>query len=83
MKHLNAETRRLRDGRFPAGVSGNPAGPPRDWRTIKAACQEFSVEARDKLVEIMRGKDRRLALEAATRVLERGWGRIPTVEEVI
>ena len=60
------------------GVSGNPLGRPKKYVEITRLAQNHSVEALEKLVEIMRNKrSPKLALKAAELILDRAWGKAP------
>jgi Family of unknown function (DUF5681) len=48
--------------RWSKGQSGNPLGRPKKWREITALAQSHSVEALERIVEIM---------------LDRAFGRVP------
>lgn len=43
--------------------------------TIENLAKEYTEEAFQKLVELMESDSPKLALEAATEVLDRGWGK--------
>jgi hypothetical protein len=60
---------------FQKGQSGNPGGRPKENAEIKALAQEYGPEAISKLVELMRGDDRRVAQAAAQALLDRGFGK--------
>lgn len=60
---------------FQKGQSGNPGGRPKEDAEVKALARESGAEAVQKLVELMRGDDRRTALAAAQALLDRGYGK--------
>lgn len=60
---------------FVKGQSGNPGGRPREDAEVKALARAAGPEAIDKLLELMRGDDRRTALAAAQALLDRGYGK--------
>ena len=65
------------------GQSGNPAGRPPRHLDLAAIAREHTVEAIEKLVEVMRGEDHSRALYAVQQLLDRGWGKpiTPIVDE--
>lgn len=74
---------RQRNGMFLPGHSGNPKGRPRTPYDLPAMCREHTKEAVEKLVEIMRGDNPGMALNAVQQLLDRGWGKpiTPIVDE--
>lgn len=60
---------------FQKGQSGNPGGRPKEDSEVKALARTAGPEAIDKLVELMRGEDKRTALAAAQALLDRGYGK--------
>ena len=60
---------------FQPGQSGNPGGRPKENAEVKAAARAAGPEAIEKLLELMRGDDRRTALAAAQALLDRGFGK--------
>lgn len=60
---------------FQKGISGNPGGRPKEDAEVKALARSCGPEAIQKLVELMRGDDRRTALAAALALLDRGFGK--------
>jgi hypothetical protein len=60
------------------GQSGNPSGRPKKWREVTRLAQDHSVEAIERLVEIMRNKRApKLSLKACEILLDRAFGRPP------
>lgn len=60
---------------FQKGQSGNPGGRPKEDAEIKALARAAGPEAIEKLLELLRGDDRRTALAAAQALLDRGYGK--------
>lgn len=60
---------------FKAGQSGNPHGRPKEDAEIKALAREAAPEAMQRLIQIMRGDDNKLAKAAADSVLDRAIGK--------
>lgn len=48
------DPKKAHKGHFQKGVSGNPGGQPKWVVDVKRLCQEHTVEAVEKLLEIMR-----------------------------
>ena len=67
---------------FQKGQSGNPGGRPKEDAEVKALARAAGPEAIDKLMELMRGDDRRTALAAAQALLDRGFGKPSQAVEV-
>ena len=60
------------------GQSGNPLGRPKKYAEITKLAQSHSVEAVERLVELMRDKRaKNLSLRACEILLDRAWGRVP------
>lgn len=68
---------------FEKGKSGNPSGRPvhrlPDGRTLAQLSREYTAEAVETLVDIMRDTQAPAAarVAAADKVLSRGWGQAP------
>lgn len=60
---------------FVKGQSGNPGGRPKENAEVVALARQHGPEAVNKLVELMRGDDPRVASAAATAILDRGFGK--------
>jgi hypothetical protein len=64
--------------RWAKGQSGNPLGRPEKYAEITRLAQSHSVEAMERLVEIMRNKKAgNLSLKACEIILDRAFGRVP------
>lgn len=61
--------------RWQPGESGNIHGPPKAVKEIRDYARTFTREAVDRLVQIMRGMDGRLSIDAAKVILTRGLGK--------
>lgn len=60
---------------FAKGKSGNPAGRPKADLEVRDAARLYGAAAITKLVELMEGDDKRIALSAAQALLDRGFGK--------
>lgn len=58
------------------GYCGNPSGRPRIPEEVKEAFREFTLEARNTLVEIMKDKEAKAGdrVRASEVILNRAWG---------
>jgi hypothetical protein len=66
---------RTPNGRFEKGRSGNPGGRPKTLEAFKVLAQNYTEEAVNILVELMRTGRPNEKLVAAKEILDRGWGR--------
>jgi hypothetical protein len=66
-------------GRLLPGHSGNPKGPRKGYLDLAALSREYTQEALDAIVGIMRDQfaPRPVRLQAAIEVLNRGHGKAP------
>lgn len=60
---------------FTKGVSGNPAGVPRAAVEIKELARKRAPEAFEKICELMRSDDQKIAFYACQEVLNRAYGK--------
>lgn len=60
---------------FKKGQSGNPKGRPKVDFEVREAARLYGQEAIEKLVDLMRGEDQRIAQAAAQALLDRGFGK--------
>jgi Family of unknown function (DUF5681) len=76
-----------RGGSWKPGQSGNPGGRPKDAFKIAEYARQFSTEAIDKIVAIMRDPnvDVRAVIAAAIAILDRGIGKPmqPTQQQLL
>ena len=63
--------------RFKPGQSGNPAGRAKAEGEVRALAQEHGPAALQRLVDLMRSRNERVAVAAAQAVLDRGYGKAP------
>lgn len=64
---------------FVKGVSGNPRGRAKSDFTIAALAKKHTAAALAVLVEVMNTPDHPQRVTAANSLLDRAWGRAPTV----
>jgi hypothetical protein len=60
---------------FVKGQSGNPGGRPKEDGEVKRLAREFGAEAVQRLADIMRGDNPKVAVTAAVALLDRGYGK--------
>lgn len=65
---------------FLPGQSGNVHAKMNDYRTVLSLAREASPHAMRTLIKAMDHKDKRIAIVAADKVLERAWGRVKDVD---
>ena len=65
------------NGRFAAGLSGNPGGRPKEIAEIRELARAHTAEALGTLAAIMHSTDAPpgARIAAANALLDRGWGR--------
>src|SRR5262245_25383639 len=68
-------TSRTDKGRFAPGMSGNPGGRPKLPTEMKEMFQAKAPEAFEVLCKHLDAKDLRVAVAAATQILDRAYGR--------
>jgi hypothetical protein len=69
---------------FKPGVSGNPGGKPKEIRDLVDAARGLTGISLDRLEHLVNhAKDERLQFDAATEILNRGWGRPPQAVAVV
>ena len=73
---------RATNGRFVPGVSGNAGGRPKVPTDVRAALDGGSVAAAQRLVELVKSQDERVALSASLALLDRVLGKAPASVEV-
>lgn len=61
--------------RWKPGESGNPAGRSKRFHEVQRAAQDKSVQAIEKLGNLMSCGDERVELMAATAILDRAFGK--------
>jgi hypothetical protein len=62
-------------GRFRKGQSGNPSGRPKVEGEVRNLARKYSRTAVRRLAQLMKSKNERVAVAAATALLDRAWGR--------
>lgn len=60
---------------FKPGRSGNPKGRPKEYQELKELCREYTFEAVEALVEVLRTGQNREKVIAANALLDRGYGK--------
>jgi hypothetical protein len=61
--------------RFRKGQSGNPGGRPRAEREVRELAQAYGPRAIRRLAGLMRSTNERVAVAAASALLDRGYGK--------
>lgn len=69
-------------GGFKKGQSGNPLGKPKENPEIKELARQHSTEAFNKIIQLMKSDDDKIAFAASREVLDRGYGKAPQSMEV-
>jgi len=69
-------------GQFPKGESGNPGGRPAITSEVKELARQNAAKAFERIVKLMDDKNPRIALAAASAVLDRAYGK-PVPEQRI
>jgi hypothetical protein len=64
-------------GRWAKGISGNPGGRPRAERQVRELAQTYGPRAIRRLAQLMRSSNERVAVAAASALLDRGYGKPP------
>jgi hypothetical protein len=72
---------RQRNGQFSPGTSGNPGRRPSGTGDMRAAAQAYAGEALRTLAELLQSENQRLRVQAATALLDRGFGKPGTVDD--
>lgn len=67
--------------RWVKGQSGNPGGRPAVVAEVRRLARMHTGEAIDRLVELMRSTDERVAFAAIRELLDRGYGRAPLTDD--
>jgi hypothetical protein len=70
------------NGRFVPGTTGNPSGRPKIDPDMRSALEAGSLAAEQRLVELVKSEDERLALSASMALLDRTLGKAPASIEV-
>jgi hypothetical protein len=70
------------DGRYLPGITGNPGGRPKLAPDVKSALAAGSIAAAQRLVDLIKSEDERVALAASMALLDRVLGKAPASIEV-
>ena len=70
------------NGRYLPGVTGNAGGRPKVPMDVRSALAAGSLAAAQRLVELIKSEDERVALSASTALLDRVLGKAPASLEV-
>lgn len=73
---------RQANGRYLPGVTGNAGGRPKTAPDVRSALEAGSVAAAQRLVELVKSTDERVALAATLALLDRVLGKPPASVEV-
>jgi len=63
------------NGQFQPGTSGNPGGRPAGAADMRAMAQAHAPEALRTLAELLQSENQRVRVQAATALLDRGFGK--------
>jgi len=63
------------DSQFRSGQSGNPGGRPKGERSVREIAQQHTAAAMETLVAVMQTGKNSERVQAATALLDRGWGK--------
>ena len=63
------------DSQFRSGQSGNPGGRPKGERSVREIAQQHTAAAMETLVTVMQTGKNSERVQAATALLDRGWGK--------
>ena len=74
--------RTVRGRPFVAGKSGNPGGRPKIDPEVKEILKAAAPEAARRLVELIRSKNEKIALQACNSVLDRAYGKPEAMSKV-
>ena len=73
---------RQANGRYLPGVTGNAGGRPKVPTDVRSALAAGSLAAAQRLVELVKSEDERVALAASMALLDRVLGKAPASIEV-
>jgi hypothetical protein len=70
-----------RRGRWKKGESGNPSGRPRESHELKELARSHGEHCINRLVELTKDKNGKVAVTACSILLDRGYGKaVQTIE---